>query len=64
MWVEVISWKGDKISGLLKNEPFYIPTLHARQVVEVSEAKLFDYIRKRADGTIEGNETAKLIEQQ
>jgi uncharacterized protein YegJ (DUF2314 family) len=62
MWVEVTSWKGDKISGMLKNEPFYIPTLHAGQEVDISEAKVFDYIRKHADGASAGNETGKLIE--
>jgi uncharacterized protein YegJ (DUF2314 family) len=64
MWVEVISWHGDKISGLLRNEPFDIPSLHAGQNVEVSESKVFDYLRRHADGTIEGNETSKLIEKQ
>jgi uncharacterized protein YegJ (DUF2314 family) len=62
MWVEVTSWKGDKIRGLLKNEPFNIPSLHGGQMVEVSESKVFDYIRRHADGTQEGNETGKLIE--
>jgi uncharacterized protein YegJ (DUF2314 family) len=62
MWVEVTSWQGDKITGLLSNEPFYIPTLHGGQIVEVSEAKVFDYIRRHTDGTSEGNETGKVIE--
>ena len=64
MWVEVSSWKSIKITGMLKNEPFNIPNLHAGQIVNVSETDVFDYIRKRANGTVEGNETAKLIEQQ
>jgi uncharacterized protein YegJ (DUF2314 family) len=62
MWVEVISWQGDKITGLLKNEPRDIPTLHGGQTVEVSEATIFDYIRKHADGSSDGNETSRLIE--
>ena len=64
MWVEITSWKGDQIKGLLRNEPFKIPDLHAGQNVEVSEATVFDYIRRHADGTVEGNETAKFIEKQ
>lgn len=64
MWVEVTAWKGDEISGILDNEPSYIPTLHAGQIVSLSESKVFDYIRKRADGTVEGNETGKLIEEE
>lgn len=62
MWVEVSSWQGDKIEGLLKNEPYSIPTLHAGQVVEVSEAEVIDYIRRHPDGSSEGNETGKVIE--
>jgi hypothetical protein len=30
--------------------------------VEVSEANVFDYIRRYADGKMEGNETGKIIE--
>ena len=37
MWVEVTSWSGDKIRGLLRNEPFHIPNLHGGQTVDVSE---------------------------
>ncbi len=64
MWVEVSAWKGDKIRGLLRNEPFNIPSLHAGQEVEVSEATIFDYIHRHADGSQEGNETGKIIEKQ
>jgi uncharacterized protein YegJ (DUF2314 family) len=64
MWVEVTSWQDDKIAGLLKNEPYAIPTLHAGQVVEISEADVFDYIHKFPDGSHEGNETGKLIAKQ
>ena len=28
MWVEISSWKDDKIKGLLENEPLNIPSLH------------------------------------
>lgn len=64
MWVEVSSWNGDRIKGLLRNEPVNIPTLHGGQIVEVSEAKIFDYIHTRPDGTQEGNETGKIIQAQ
>ncbi len=62
MWVEVIAWKGDEIRGLLRNEPFDIPDLHAGQVVAVREQDVFDYIRHYADGREEGNETGRIIE--
>lgn len=64
MWVEVTSWKGVKITGLLKNEPFHIADLHAGQIVHVMESDVFDYIRKHPDGTLDGNETGKLIKRQ
>ncbi len=63
MWVGVAQ-EGDKITGLLSNDPHNIPSLHAGQSVIVSESRVFDFIRQRADGSAEGNETAKLIEQQ
>ncbi|MCF8205047.1 MAG: DUF2314 domain-containing protein [Methylotenera sp.] len=62
MWVEVTSWKGDAIQGLLKNEPFNIPSLHGGQMVTVSQARLFDYIRRYPDGREEGNETGRLMQ--
>jgi uncharacterized protein YegJ (DUF2314 family) len=62
MWVEITSWHGDKIKGLLRNEPYKITTLHGGQVVQVHEADVFDYIHRRADGIEDGNETGKIIE--
>jgi uncharacterized protein YegJ (DUF2314 family) len=61
MWVEVTSWNGDAISGLLKNEPANIPSLHGGQMVKVSQSKVFDYIRRDADGHEDGNETGKVL---
>lgn len=62
MWVEVTSWDGDVISGLLKNEPANIPSLHGGQQVTVSQSKVFDYIRRVADGREEGNETGRILQ--
>ena len=61
MWVEVARWNGDAIEGLLKNEPVDVQGLHAGQMVKVSQAKVFDYIRIYPDGRREGNETSKII---
>ncbi len=61
MWVEVIEWDGNRIRGLLRNEPFNIPDLRGGSEVIVNEEDLFDYIRFFADGTEEGNETGVLI---
>lgn len=62
MWVEITEWKGKKMRGLLKNEPFDIPDLHGGQLVPVNEDEVFDYIRNFPNGTQEGNETGKIIE--
>ncbi|MGQ0602580.1 MAG: DUF2314 domain-containing protein [Anaerolineales bacterium] len=61
MWVEVISWKSDKIRGLLKNEPINVPGLYAGQVVEISENTLFDYLVTFPDGSQAGNETGEIL---
>lgn len=61
MWVEVSKWKGNTINGLLKNEPFNIPGLHAGQIVTVNQSDVFDYIRHYPDGREEGNTTGEII---
>ena len=50
MWVEVIKWQGNKITGTLQNEPFNIPDLKAGQMVNVSEADVFDYLPSTPTG--------------
>ena len=62
MWVEVTKWKDSKIKGLLKNEPFNIPTLHAGQIVKINQEDVFDYIRRYPGGREEGNKTGAIIE--
>jgi uncharacterized protein YegJ (DUF2314 family) len=61
MWVEVRSWKGQSIRGLLDNDPVRVPGLHGGQLVEVQETDLFDYIRHFPDGHQEGNTTGEII---
>jgi uncharacterized protein YegJ (DUF2314 family) len=61
MWVEVTSWKGNRISGTLQNEPANIPDLHSGQDVQISQAEVFDFIHSHADGTEDGNETGKIL---
>ncbi len=61
MWVEVLEWKGGTIQGTLRNDPVEVTDLKAGQRVEVHEEDLFDYIHYLADGSSEGNETAKLL---
>jgi len=61
MWVEVMSWNGDSIKGLLKNEPFNVPGLKGGSEVIVNQDDIFDYIRVFPDGSRKGNETGSLI---
>ena len=62
MWVEVVSWKGDLIRGILDNDPFEIPTLKAGARVDVRADEIFDYIWTKPDGTTEGNDTSAILE--
>lgn len=61
MWVEVTTWNGDKVKGILQNEPFEVSGLSAGAIVSFSQTDAFDYIHYFADGTSEGNETGKII---
>jgi uncharacterized protein YegJ (DUF2314 family) len=62
MWIELVSWEGKTIAGILENDPADVPELKAGARVEVQEDVVFDYIYRHADGTSEGNETSRLIE--
>ncbi|MCA9262060.1 MAG: DUF2314 domain-containing protein, partial [Planctomycetales bacterium] len=64
MWVEVAQWQGDRIRGALRNEPEDVPQLRIGQQVEVSMGDVFDYLYRRADGVVEGNETGAIISRQ
>jgi len=63
MWVEVTKWKNTKIKGILQNDPFEIKGLKSGALVDVNEKDIFDFILYLPDGTSEGNETGKVIEQ-
>jgi uncharacterized protein YegJ (DUF2314 family) len=62
MWVEITAWEGANIKGILKNEPFNIPSLRGGQIVKVKQEDIFDYIRQYPDGRKEGNETGAIIQ--
>ncbi len=61
MWIEVVSWQGEEIKGILQNEPFSISDLKAGARVESRFDLLFDYIRHHADGTTTGNGTGVVL---
>ncbi|MFO0745380.1 MAG: DUF2314 domain-containing protein [Myxococcota bacterium] len=62
MWVEVLTWSGDDIAGILRNEPLAVPGLHAGARVTVAADKVFDYLHVRADGSHAGGETDAILE--
>jgi hypothetical protein len=65
MWVEVLKWSDDDVlGGSLQNSPFHIKALKAGANVSVKLTEAFDYILRNPDGSIEGNETGKLMEKQ
>jgi uncharacterized protein YegJ (DUF2314 family) len=62
MWMEVIRWSGSSISGVLQNDPYEVPGLKAGARVVAEEDTVFAFIHRQADGGVEGNETAALLE--
>jgi uncharacterized protein YegJ (DUF2314 family) len=62
MWISVISWKGSQVEGVLDSAAKQVPDLHAGARVSVEENTIFDYIYTKSDGSVEGNETSKLLE--
>ncbi len=62
MWVEVMRWQGDDITGLLRNEPQNVPGLRGGSTVKINQQDIFDYLREFPDGTSKGNETGRLIQ--
>lgn len=61
MWVEITKWKGEKVDGLLQNDPRFVMTLKAGQKVTKNINDMFDYILYKPDGSQEGNETGEII---
>lgn len=61
MWVTVSSWSGTKVKGLLDNQPSYIKTLRLGSPVEVEQDLIADFAWKKADGSVEGMESAAVL---
>jgi uncharacterized protein YegJ (DUF2314 family) len=57
LWVQVVSWRGSSIDGVLRSEPSWVTGLASGDVVALDQAAVFDYLWRRADGSSEGNET-------
>jgi len=61
MWVELKTWDGTQLGGVLANEPYNVEGLHKGDSVALKQEEVFDYIWKKADGTREGNTTAPFL---
>ena len=65
MWVEILKWPAEgKATGILQNEPHYVKKLRAGSRVLIKPEEVFDYVYYKTDGTKEGNETGRLMQQQ
>jgi uncharacterized protein YegJ (DUF2314 family) len=62
MWVEVVSWRGKKLHGLLDSDPQDVADLQSGAPVDVDEDAIFDFIVKHRDGSMEGGETNRILE--
>jgi uncharacterized protein YegJ (DUF2314 family) len=61
MWIEVREWTRGTIRGVLTDEPYEVPGLHAGATVEVPQADVFDYAVTDPQGVVEGNETTEIL---
>lgn len=65
MWIEVHNWnEAGELEGLLNNDPVHIRRFKAGARVKFPADQVFDYQILKLDGTREGNETGRLMEQQ
>lgn len=61
MWVDVVSWRGDAIDGLLDNEPLHVPDLAVGARVKVSFLEVRDYVHLHDDGSSRGGYSIEIM---
>lgn len=61
MWVEVVTWKGDLVNGILQNDPYEVSGLEAGARVEFRATDALDYIHYLPDGSELGNGTGSIL---
>ncbi len=65
MWIEVNQWNdASELEGILANDPVHIRRFRAGAQVGFPANQIYDYQVLKPDGTREGNETGRLMEQQ
>jgi uncharacterized protein YegJ (DUF2314 family) len=61
MWVDVQTWKGKTLRGVLMNEPV-AAELTKGAPVDVDDGAIIDYMFHKADGSTEGGESNDILE--
>lgn len=61
MWVDVVAWKGDTITGTLDNDPELVTTLKAGAQVKVKLSDVADFIHVHKDGTQSGGYSVEVM---
>ncbi|WP_230969948.1 DUF2314 domain-containing protein [Nitrogeniibacter aestuarii] len=64
MWVEVMQWVDDKMTGMLLSDPRFVDNLKTGQTVTVDQGEVFDFMHYRADGSVDGGETNEVLQRQ
>jgi uncharacterized protein YegJ (DUF2314 family) len=62
MWVDVQTWKGKALRGVLLNDPVEVPDLAIGAPVDVDDGVIVDYMFTKADGSTEGGESNAILE--
>ncbi|NUP10117.1 MAG: DUF2314 domain-containing protein [Polyangiaceae bacterium] len=62
MWVSVTKWEGDTVHGVLDNAPAGIKSLKIGAPVTVKQSAIADYVRHKADDSLEGGESIKVLD--
>ena len=61
MWVSIKSWKGNKMSGSISNEPLYRKDLKLGTTIEFKEDAVMDWMIMKNDDVLEGNFLEKVL---
>ena len=61
MWIDVVAWKGDTITGTLDNDPELVTTLKAGSQVTVKLSDVADFIHVHKDGTQTGGYSVEVM---
>jgi uncharacterized protein YegJ (DUF2314 family) len=64
MWVAVNTWKRERLTGQLANDPQERRDLHAGQTVQISEPDVYDWMIQLPNGGSEGGYTTAVVEQE